>query len=870
MVQRWMRLHIGVAGVFGLASAVLVGFSSCAPPRDGTPRIEVSPGAAQRVGLIASRSGKPSPTKRALARIHPLAAGQELGGAGASARPGDWVLENDEVVFVIDALDGGGGFAESGGNIVDAADARVRKDELRQLFTYFGAFPRQAVYTKLEARAERDGSVVLVARGRELVDDKIAVVTEYRLGATDRALLLRTTLENTGAAAVTGLGLGDVIQWGAAEKFAPGQAMGFKGKSKGAYIGALGRHASYAITSTEGEIAAISGGAWTDTEQRTNVTLEPRGRVTYERVFLVGERPDAASVVSELTKAAGGAVGTVEVSLVDESDKTVRAASGSKVVIGTGGNDDVLSIVATEAGDRFGGELPPGRWMVGYAESAGRRGDGRRIPLVVTAGKVSHVKLRVSPAAPVKVGPCTESSPVGDREARSRPVPCRVTVEGLDGAKVADLGPAHVAGPAKDRITLGPGESLAVPLSPGRYRFTASRGPEYALVPRVVDVPRDTETGVFELLRVVDTKDYLAADFHQHTILSSDSAVATRDRVLANAAEGLEIAVASEHNVVADLQPLVRELGLASFLVEIAGDELTTDAVKRPWGHANVYPLEVKPNAPNGGAFVIRERTPRDLFAEARALGGARVIQINHPRMGKIGYFDQLGFDPKTASASSPDYSDDFDALEIWNGRRDVGSREKVIVDFLALLRTGHPVTPVGNTDTHGIVGDEPGYPRTYVRVPNDGGLDGWSTSRTGDLVHALREVRDVVLTNGAFLRVSANGVGIGAVARPARGVVNVTVKVSAIPVVEIDTLELRTASGQTMTATPRVTRAGESEARFALRAQRDDAFVILARGSKPMAPLLSGEGEITPWAMSGAIWVDADGDGKSLGRSGR
>ena len=37
------------------------------------------------------------------------------------------------------------------------------------------------------------------------------------------------------------------------------------------------------------------------------------------------------------------------------------------------------------------------------------------------------------------------------------------------------------------------------------------------------------------------------------------------------------------------------------------------------------------------------------------------------------------------------------------------------------------------------------------------------------------------------------------------------------------------------------------------------------------MLPVLGaadgGEGDITPWAMSGAIWIDADGDGKSLGR---
>jgi hypothetical protein len=37
------------------------------------------------------------------------------------------------------------------------------------------------------------------------------------------------------------------------------------------------------------------------------------------------------------------------------------------------------------------------------------------------------------------------------------------------------------------------------------------------------------------------------------------------------------------------------------------------------------------------------------------------------------------------------------------------------------------------------------------------------------------------------------------------------------------------------------------------------------------MTPVLGGDPkEITPFAMTGAIWIDADGDGESLGRAGR
>ena len=51
-----------------------------------------------------------------------------LGGPNAIGRAGDVLLENDEVAFVISQISGAAGFAESGGNLVDAADAKLRKD----------------------------------------------------------------------------------------------------------------------------------------------------------------------------------------------------------------------------------------------------------------------------------------------------------------------------------------------------------------------------------------------------------------------------------------------------------------------------------------------------------------------------------------------------------------------------------------------------------------------------------------------------------------------------------------------------------------------------------------------------------------------
>jgi hypothetical protein len=264
------------------------------------------------------------------------------------------------------------------------------------------------------------------------------------------------------------------------------------------------------------------------------------------------------------------------------------------------------------------------------------------------------------------------------------------------------------------------------------------------------------------------------------------------------------------------------------------------------------------------------------VLEEMRTRPGPRsVIQVNHPRSGSNGYFDQLAFDPKTGAGTAAGYDAGFDALEVWNGRN-VEARTKVTEDFLALLRTSHPVTAIADTDTHGIVGQEAGLPRTYVRVAHDDALDGWDAARTDDLVRTVREKRDVVLTNGPFLRVSANGAGIGGIATARNGMVEVKVHVASAHFAAVDRAELRLASGSKVVGpaavalAPKKTPSGamEADVTFTVRAGADDAFVVVVSGTRPMRPMFAGEdAEIAPWAMSGAIWIDANGDGKSLAR---
>ncbi|HEY5076435.1 MAG TPA: hypothetical protein VIJ48_02935, partial [Acidimicrobiia bacterium] len=149
------------------------------------------------------------------------------------------------------------------------------------------------------------------------------------------------------------------------------------------------------------------------------------------------------------------------------------------------------------------------------------------------------------------------------------------------------------------------------------------------------------------------------------------------------------------------------------------------------------------------------------------------------------------------------------------------------------------------------------------------------------DLVRGVKALRDVVLTNGPMLRIAFGGApGTATIGGVARGhVVTVQVHVESAPWVVVDALRLVRASDavsakpeeQPVTEALNAAGALAADATFTVRAATDDAFVILASGKTPMTPVLAADpasvADITPWAMTGAVWIDADGDGRALGR---
>ena len=338
-------------------------------------------------------------------------------------------------------------------------------------------------------------------------------------------------------------------------------------------------------------------------------------------------------------------------------------------------------------------------------------------------------------------------------------------------------------------------------VKPGTYRIVTSRGPEYDLQDTVVAVESNATTSVeHKLTRVVDTRGWIAGDMHVHSRNSIDSKMTLDQRVLALAAEGVEFAVATDHNFITDYQPYVVQNDLLPWLFPMTGVEMTT----LESGHFNGYPLRYEIGPVTHGVFAWAGRPPGDIFEDMRGLGSLgrdrTMIQVNHPRDGVLGYFAQYARDPWSAGQTSPHliqqviaakgpafvnadgstaFSDNFEALEVANGKlfkelhdyrvppslppgdlpSGIPATGKilraasglpgfpgVVEDWFNFLNTGKTYIAVGTGDSHDPE-DEAGQFRTMIYV----GDDRPETLSEDRIVDAMRG-RRVVATNGPLV----------------------------------------------------------------------------------------------------------------------
>jgi len=440
---------------------------------------------------------------------------------------------------------------------------------------------------------------------------------------------------------------------------------------------------------------------------------------TFTRYFMVGHG-DVASI----TEVAMGILGEDTGELTGElTEAGTRDPVGHASVFVLDDAGAKVTQMSTDNGGRFrAGALRPGRYTLVPVDHARHPGEG--VEVEVVAGKTTHQLLTVDALATIAV---TVTEPGVGR------VPAKVSIVGTYDAANAGVDPkTHLfdlslgepiyftdmvddeADDASTRQYLEAFEYTAngvvdVPVRPGTYTVYVSRGLEYGRFDQanVTVEPGQTLHLSAELERQVDTTDYIAADFHLHTVYSLDSHHPLDEAITGYAAEGVEFAVSTDHNFVVDYTPVIADLGLEQHINSMIGLELTT--IDR--GHFNGFPLRLGdgrliPTTEDGaldadatytpanplnivdslfgadeggerdlrygntiasrtkGSFQWAKQTPGDVFKSMRAMGRLNpecvaentvdkttceddlldvIVQVNHPRDSILGYFDQYG-----------------------------------------------------------------------------------------------------------------------------------------------------------------------------------------------------------------------------------
>ncbi len=800
-------------------------------------------------------------------------------GTNAQGQVDDYILKNDFVRVLIDDIPHPHGFANTGGNILDAATASG-EDRFASLFSMFdNRFGRQANYTALSIMNPGGGVAVAQIRaiGVDSEDPSLAVVTDYRLGPNDKSVQITTTLTNNGVNPIRQLQVGDAIQWGLTNHFAPGwnntnrnilgDGYDIGGKTlNAAWVGGNGQGSSYGVTVTSGLVEVSNGSSWSDGNITYLDLAANGGSGSYVRHFIVGDG-SLASVSDTAFQLRGATTGTLSGSVTE--NVTSNPIAGVSITITTGAclgssGSRSYTVANTDAAGNYSANLEAGNYFALF-QAVGRTTPAC-VPVSIAASATQTVNQAMSRQGFISWDV---------RDSSNQPLPAKISL-------LYDPQTARLEGPS-----LGSNQSLTggysilsatgngtTPVPPGSYKAYVTRGLEFEPVISIINVTEANTTPIAATLqRVVLTPGYLSADMHVHGFNSADSAIAWEDRARQAAAEGLEIVVPTDHDFISQIDSAIVTAGVSGWVSTVPGNEVTTNE----WGHFNAYPLTPNTSAPRNGALDHLGLSPGQIFQALRNDPKQPVVQINHPRAGGLGYFDQTALNPVTGVAADPLFSGNFDALEVFNGKR-LYQVPQVQNDWYRLLNRGERVVGVGNTDTHQVFGQELGYPRNFVYV----GTDDPAALTENNFRDAIKAGR-TMFTNGPFVEISINGSPMGTLIGNTSGSVPLRVQVQAPAWMTVDTVKLVVNGqvAQTIALSPTTGVVARLDQTYPLTITKDAWISVEVDGGNcstdannnclvagcpgrldPIVPPLYGTDPVCPFAHTNAIFIDTNGNG--------
>lgn len=766
----------------------------------------------------------------------------------------DFVLQNDSVTVVIDALGEPHDLAPTGGNIIDMG-GRGGNDDLVVLYQIAGILPEDSfAYRSIEIIDRAPDMVALVVRGTLDGRSEVDVVTRYELRACEPGIRVRTDLYN-GSPEPHVTTMADAVHWGKRNllPFIPLTGAGFAHDGFGllelqdeyqSFDFAMARAAeddapTYGFVSCDRE--QIEGVSSTELSALgTDISLiRPGQQRSYQRFITATQSRDLTEGSRLMANARRQLHGdprpvTVRGQLVAEglpfAGSTARATVVISEIVGDNLRRPLTTVIPNSSG-AFRAFVPSQSWLFYEVWSFGR---------VVASGVVPRTSEAQLGTIEVELPATLNVSVTGDGEpafaslfvtAADEEEKQRLAGTWLGEFRTCSpwLGSPVGASPACNIVNIEPqGNDFELPA--GRYQLWFTMGQEWSLGRVDIEIAAGEVQSVdVDLANLaVAPPGWLSTDLHVHGGASFDSSLPDLDRVRSFVGHGVQVIAATDHDVVGDYTSAIETLGVGDRVVVMGGLETTQliPHMKVPdsdfpkvIGHFNHWPIEANTEEPRRGAPWDELVSAGELYElMAPLLGDEGIHMLNHPwdetQFGRdLGFLRAIGFDPRepvpeeddgTANGllqratTSGTRNIDFHLIEVHNGASAVEAIKTRPLWF-SLLSQGHVRSGVANSDSHELH-ERLGFGRSYV----DAGLS-LDDFAVAPLNRALKDGK-VIGSNGVVVTVD-----IGPEAGPRRGLGfspyqpadgdTVRVEVRAPPWIPVDEVRIITAAGERVLA---------------------------------------------------------------------
>lgn len=513
--------------------------------------------------------------------------------------------------------------------------------------------------------------------------------------------------------------------------------------------------------------------------------------------------------------------------------------------------------------------------MVLYvAVPAGTLTDGKNVLRIEPAAskqsddiRVGQIALDPRPRGDV-LGEGTVEVEVLDSDSGQR-LPARITVVNAGGAlqSVGASSNEHLA--VRPGIVYTASGQARFGLPAGKYTVYAGRGFEYSLASAEIEVAAgQTVQRTLNIRREVPTEGWVACDTHVHTLTHSGHGDATvEERMITLAAEGIELPIATDHNRHVDHEPFAQQMHVRDHFTPVIGNEVTTSV-----GHFNIFPVRANAAVPDH-----RPTDWRTIFDNIYRTPDVKVVILNHARDL---HSSVRPFGTKLHNAVVGENLEGWqlraNAMEVINSGAVQTDQLQLFRDWMGMLNRGRMLTPVGASDSHDVGRHFVGQGRTYIRARDDDP----AAINIDEAVNNFVQGR-VMVSYGLLTELTVDGrFGPGEMAPATDETIDVAVRVLGPRWVTADNVTLF-ANGQPIRESAIVNDGTKSTIADGVQwfggwkipcPKHDVHLVAIAQGPginglywKTAKPYQPTSPDFRPQVIgaSGAVWLDADGDGR-------